>query len=146
MAKKVSRIVSLQIPAGQASPAPPVGTALGPTGVDIMAFTKAFNAETADKQGMIIPVVMTIYEDRSFTFITKEPPASILIKDKLGLDLGSGEPNTKKVGTLTQQQLREVAEAKMPDLNAASIEGAMNLIAGTARSMGIEVEPAEDEE
>lgn len=140
MAKKVSAIVKLQIPAGQASPAPPVGTALGPHGVNIMEFTKAFNAQTADKQGLTIPVEMTIYEDRSFTFITKEPPMSVLIKQELGLNSGSGEPNKNKVGKLTQDQLRSIAEAKMPDLNAASVESAMNLVAGTARSMGVEVE------
>jgi large subunit ribosomal protein L11 len=140
MAKKVTAIVKLQIPAGQATPAPPVGTALGPHGVNIMEFTKAFNAKTADKQGMIIPVVMTIYSDRSFDFITKVSPAAMLIKDALKLKKGSGEPNKKKVAKLTKEQVREIAELKMPDLNAASVEAAMSMIAGTARSMGVEVE------
>lgn len=140
MAKKVVALVKLQIPAGQASPAPPVGTALGPHGVNIMEFTKAFNARTADQQGMLIPVEMTIYADRSFTFITKVSPVSMLIKDALKLKSGSGEPNKTKVGKLTRDQLRQIAETKMPDLNAASIESAMNLVAGTARSMGVQVE------
>ena len=140
MAKKVSAIVKLQIPAGSATPAPPVGTALGPHGVNIMEFVKAFNAQTADKQGLIIPVVMTVYQDRSFTFITKTPPAAVLIKKELGLQSASGEPNKKKVGTITKAQLQKIAELKKPDLNAASLEAAMSMVAGTARSMGITVE------
>lgn len=140
MAKKVIAIVKLQIPAGKATPAPPVGTALGPHGVNIMQFTKEFNAKTADQAGMIIPVVMTVYADRSFTFITKTPPAAILIKKTIGLDKGSGEPNKKKVSKITQDQLRQIAETKMPDLNASDVESAMRMIAGTARSMGVEVE------
>lgn len=139
MAKKIEQVVKLQIPAGQASPAPPVGTALGPTGVDIMAFTKEFNARTQENMGMLIPVVITVYQDRSFTFITKTPPASILIKKALGLDLASGEPNTVKVGELTLDQVREIAETKMPDLNTDSIESAMEMVKGTARSMGVTV-------
>ena len=140
MAKKVQAIVKLQIPAGKATPAPPVGTALGPHGVNIVQFTKEFNAKTADKAGLIIPVVLTVYQDRSFTFITKTPPAAVLIKKSLKLDSASGEPNKKKVGKLTKAQLKEIAETKMPDLNAADIEAAMRLVAGTARSMGVEVE------
>lgn len=140
MAKKVMSLVKLQIPAGKATPAPPVGTALGPHGVNIMQFTKEFNARTADQDGMIIPVVITIYADRSFTFITKTPPAAVLIKKELGLDSASGEPNKKKVGKLTKAQLQKIAEIKEPDLNAASVEAAMRLIAGTARSMGVTVE------
>ena len=129
MAKKVQAIVKLQIPAGKATPAPPVGTALGPHGVNIMQFTKEFNAKTQDQMGMIIPVVMTVYQDRSFTFITKTPPAPVLIKKELGLNSASGEPNKTKV-----------AEIKMPDLNAANLESAMSMIKGTARSMGVTVE------
>lgn len=140
MAKKVIAIVKLQIPAGKATPAPPVGTALGPHGVNIMQFTKEFNAKTADQAGMIIPVVMTVYQDRSFTFITKTPPASILIKKAAGIETASGEPNKEKVGTITKDQVKEIAEIKMPDLNAADIEAAMRLVAGTARSMGVEIE------
>ena len=140
MDKKVSAIVKLQIPAGSATPAPPVGTALGPHGVNIMEFVKAFNAQTADKQGLIIPVVMTVYQDRSFTFITKTPPAAVLIKKELGLQSASGEPNKKKVGKITKAQLQKIAELKKPDLNAASLEAAMSMVAGTARSMGITVE------
>ena len=140
MAKKVSALVKLQIPAGSATPAPPVGTALGPHGVNIMEFVKAFNAQTADKQGLIIPVVMTVYQDRSFTFITKTPPAAVLIKKELGLQSASGEPNKKKVGKITKAQLQKIAELKKPDLNAASLEAAMSMVAGTARSMGITVE------
>ncbi len=140
MAKKVSAIVKLQIPAGQASPAPPVGTALGPHGVNIMEFVKAFNAKTADQNGMIIPVEMTIYQDRSFTFITKTPPAPVLIKKELGLDKASGEPNKTKVGKLTKEQVKKIAEIKKPDINAGSLETAMSMIEGTARSMGITVE------
>ncbi len=140
MAKKVIALVKLQIPAGKATPAPPVGTALGPHGVNIMQFTKEFNAKTADQAGMIIPVVLTVYQDRSFSFITKTPPASILIKDAVGLEKASGEPNTEKVGTISKAQVREIAEIKMPDLNASSVETAMKMVAGTARSMGVTVE------
>ena len=140
MAKKVIAIVKLQIPAGKATPAPPVGTALGPHGVNIMEFTKQFNAKTQDQAGMIIPVVMTVYQDRSFTFITKTPPAAVLIKKAAGIDKASGEPNKKKVAKITKDQCREIAETKMPDLNAANVESAMRMIAGTARSMGVEVE------
>ena len=140
MAKKVLALVKLQIPAGKATPAPPVGTALGPHGVNIVQFTKEFNAKTADQAGLIIPVVLTVYQDRSFTFITKTPPAAVLIKKALKLESASGEPNKKKVAKLTKAQLKEIAEIKMPDLNAASIESAMRLVAGTARSMGVEVE------
>lgn len=140
MAKKVSAIVKLQIPAGKATPAPPVGTALGPHGVNIMQFTKEFNAKTQDKVGLIIPVVLTVYQDRSFTFITKTPPAPVLIKKALNLKSGSGEPNKKKVAKLTKDQVKEIAEMKMPDLNAADVEAAMRMVAGTARSMGVEVE------
>ena len=140
MAKKVIALVKLQIPAGKATPAPPVGTALGPHGVNIMQFTKEFNAKTQDHAGMIIPVVLTVYQDRSFTFITKTPPAAVLIKKALNMAKASGEPNKKKVGKLTKAQVEEIAKTKMPDLNAASVEAAMEMIAGTARSMGIEVE------
>ncbi|WP_103981512.1 50S ribosomal protein L11 [Helcococcus massiliensis] len=140
MAKKVQSIVKLQIPAGKATPAPPVGTVLGPTGINIMEFTKAFNAQTADQNGMIIPVVLTIYADRTFSFITKTPPAPVLIKKALGLDKASGEPNKNKVGKLTKEQVKEIAEIKKPDLNAATLESAMSMVAGTARSMGITVE------
>ncbi len=139
MAKKVIGLVKLQIPAGKATPAPPVGTALGPHGVNIMQFTKEFNAKTADQAGMIIPVEMTIYQDRSFSFITKTPPAAILIKKAIGLNSGSGEPNKNKVGKITEAQVKEIAELKMPDLNAATVEAAMRMVAGTARSMGVEV-------
>lgn len=140
MAKKVLTLIKLQIPAGKATPAPPVGTALGPHGLNIMEFTKAFNARTQEQMGLIIPVVITVYADRSFTFITKTPPAPVLIKKALGLESASGEPNKKKVGQLTKAQVREIAETKMPDLNAASIEAAERMIAGTARSMGIAIE------
>lgn len=140
MAKKVIALVKLQIPAGKATPAPPVGTALGPHGVNIMQFTKEFNARTADQAGMIIPVVLTVYQDRSFTFITKTPPVPVLIKKAVGIESGSKEPNKIKVAKLSQAKLREIAEVKMPDLNAGSIETAMSMIAGTARSMGVEVE------
>ena len=140
MAKKVIALVKLQIPAGKATPAPPVGTALGPHGVNIMQFTKEFNAKTQDQAGMIIPVVLTVYQDRSFTFITKTPPAAVLIKKALNMAKASGEPNKKKVGKLTKAQVEDIAKTKMPDLNAASLEAAVELIAGTARSMGIEVE------
>lgn len=140
MAKKVQALIKLQIPAGKATPAPPVGTALGPHGVNIMQFAKEFNARTQDQMGMIIPVVLTVYQDRSFTFITKTPPAPILIKKELNVEKASGEPNKKKVGKLTKDQVKKIAEIKMPDLNASTIESAMSMVAGTARSMGIEVE------
>ena len=140
MAKKVQALVKLQIPAGKATPAPPVGTALGPQGVNIMQFTKEFNAKTADQAGLIIPVVLTVYQDRSFTFITKTPPVPVLIKKKLGIESGSKVPNKTKVGNLTKDQVREIAELKMPDLNAASIEAAISMVKGTARSMGVTVE------
>ena len=139
MAKKIIGQIKLQIPAGKATPAPPVGPALGQHGVNIMAFTKEFNAKTADQAGMIIPVVISVYQDRSFSFITKTPPAAILIKKAINLQSGSGEPNKKKVGKITQAQIKEIAEIKMNDLNAASVEAAMRMIAGTARSMGVEV-------
>ena len=139
MAKKVMALVKLQIPAGKATPAPPVGTALGPHGVNIMQFTKEFNAKTSDQAGMIIPVVLTVYQDRSFTFITKTPPVAILIKKAIGLESGSKEPNKVKIAKLSLAKVREIAEIKMPDLNAASVETAMNMVAGTARSMGITV-------
>jgi large subunit ribosomal protein L11 len=139
MAKKVMGLIKLQIPAGKATPAPPVGPALGQHGVNIMQFTKEFNARTADQAGMIIPVVISVYQDRSFSFITKTPPAAILIKKACGIKSGSGEPNKTKVAEITEDQLREIAELKMPDLNAASVESAMRMIAGTARSMGITV-------
>ena len=139
MAKKVSKIVKLQIPAGKASPAPPVGPALGQAGVNIMGFTKEFNARTQEQAGMIIPVVITVYEDRSFTFITKTPPAPVLLKKAAGLDKASGEPNKNKVGSVTSEQVREIAETKMADLNAADVEAAMRMVEGTARSMGITV-------
>ena len=140
MAKKVLSTIKLQVPAGQANPTPPVGPALGQHGVNIMEFCKAFNAQTQDKQGLIIPVVITVYADRSFSFITKTPPAAVLLKRAAGLEKGSGVPNTEKVGTVTTDQLREIAEVKMPDLNASSIETAISMIAGTARSMGLTVE------
>lgn len=139
MAKKIIGQIKLQIPAGKATPAPPVGPALGQHGVNIMAFTKEFNAKTADQAGMIIPVVISVYQDRSFSFITKTPPAAVLIKKAINLQSGSGEPNKKKVGQITQAQVREIAELKMKDLNAASVEAAMRMIAGTARSMGVVV-------
>ena len=140
MAKKVRAVVTLQILAGKANPAPPIGPALGQHGVNIMEFCKAFNAQTAQENGRIIPVEITVYEDRSFDFITKTPPAAVLIKEQISLEKGSGEPNRNKVGKLTQSQLREIAETKMPDLNANDVEAAMKIIAGTARSMGVEVE------
>jgi large subunit ribosomal protein L11 len=140
MAKKILTIIKLQIPGGQANPAPPVGPALGQHGVNIVEFTKAFNAQTAAENGRITPVEITVFEDRSFTFITKTPPAAVLIKEALGLDSGSAEPNRVKVGKLSTSQLRSIAELKMPDLNANDVEQAMKVIAGTARSMGVEVE------
>jgi len=139
VAKKVLTKIKLQIPAGQASPAPPVGPALGQHGVNIMEFCKAFNAQTQDKAGVTIPVVITVYEDRSFTFITKTPPAAVLIKQAIGLDKGSGEPNRNKVGKISQAQVREIAEQKLQDLNAHDVDQAAKIIAGTARSMGVEV-------
>jgi large subunit ribosomal protein L11 len=139
MAKKVSGYIKLQIPAGQANPAPPVGPALGQQGVNIMEFCKAFNAATQDKAGIITPVVITVYADRSFTFITKTPPAAVLLKKKAGVLKGSSEPNLEKVGKVTESDLREIAEIKMKDLNANSLEMAMEMIRGTARSMGLEV-------
>ena len=139
MAKKVSGFIKLQIPAGQANPAPPVGPALGQHGVNIMEFCKAFNSSTQDQAGMIIPVVITVYVDPSFSFITKTPPAAVLLKKKAGGPKGSGEPNREKVGKVTENDLRDIAEIKMEDLNANSIEMAMEMIRGTARSMGLEV-------
>ncbi len=138
MAKKILTLIKLQIPGGQANPAPPVGPALGQHGVNIMEFCKAFNAQTAQENGRITPVEITVFEDRSFTFITKTPPAAVLIKEVLNLQSGSGEPNRNKVGRLTQAQVRSIAETKMPDLNARDIEQAMKIIEGTARSMGVE--------
>ena len=140
VAKKVINVVKLQIPAGAATPAPPVGPALGQAGINIVGFTKDFNARTADQKGMIIPVVITVYEDRSFEFITKTPPAAVLLKKAAKEDKGSGEPNTKKVAKVTKDQVKEIAETKMKDLNAADIEAAMRMIEGTARSMGFTVE------
>ena len=140
MAKKVEGYIKLQIPAGKATPAPPVGPALGQHGVNIVQFTKEFNAKTAGQEGMIIPVVITVYADRSFSFITKTPPAAVLLKKACKIESGSGEPNRKKVATISKADLQKIAETKMPDLNAASIETAMSMIAGTARSMGITVE------
>jgi large subunit ribosomal protein L11 len=139
MAKKVLTQIKLQAPAGQASPAPPVGPALGQHGVNIMEFVKAFNAQTQSEAGTVIPVVITVYEDRSFTFITKSPPAAVLIKQALSLEKGSSEPYREKVGSITQTQLRQIAERKMKDLNANDVEAAAKIIAGTARSMGVEV-------
>ena len=140
MAKKVTGLIKLQIPAGKATPAPPVGPALGQHGVNIMQFTKEFNAKTADQPGMIIPVVITVYADRSFSFITKTPPAAILLKKACNIQSGSGEPNKTKVSKISKAEVQKIAELKMPDLNAANIESAMSMIAGTARSMGIVVE------
>ncbi|ADV04740.1 50S ribosomal protein L11 [Staphylococcus pseudintermedius] len=140
MAKKVEKVVKLQIPAGKANPAPPVGPALGQAGVNIMAFTKEFNARTQEQVGLIIPVEIYVYEDRSFTFITKTPPAAVLLKKAAGIEKGSGEPNKNKVATVTKDQVREIANTKMPDLNAADEEAAMRIVEGTARSMGIVVE------
>ena len=139
MAKKVSGYIKLQIPAGKATPAPPVGPALGQHGVNIMQFTKEFNARTADQDGMIIPVVITVYSDRSFSFITKTPPAAVLVKKACGLKSGSGVPNKTKVAKITKAQVEEIAKIKMPDLNAATLETAMSMIEGTCRSMGVTV-------
>lgn len=140
MAKKVTGIIKLQIPAGKATPAPPVGPALGQHGVNIMGFCKEFNEKTAKQAGLIIPVVITVYQDRSFTFITKTPPAAVLLKKAAGIEKASGKPNMEKVAKVTKQQVQEIAELKMPDLNAASLEAAISMIEGTARSMGIVVE------
>lgn len=139
MAKKIDTTIKLQIPAGQANPSPPVGPALGQRGVNIMEFCKAFNARTQDQQGLLIPVVITVYADRSFSFITKTPPASTLLKKAAGLEKASSEPAREMKGSVTQKQIEEIATTKMPDLNAKDLEGAMRIIAGTARSMGIEV-------
>ena len=137
--KEISNLIKLQIEAGKASPAPPVGPALGSSGVNIMQFVKEFNDRTADKHGLIIPVVITVYKDKSFTFITKEPPMAVLIKKAIKIQKGSGKPNRDKVGTITKAQIEEIAKQKMPDLNAASLEAAMSMVAGTARSMGVVV-------
>jgi large subunit ribosomal protein L11 len=140
MAKPITAVVKLQVPAGQATPAPPVGTALGPHGVNIMEFVKQFNARTQAAAGMVTPVVVTIYKDRTFTFITKTPPAAVLLKKEAGIEKGSPTSNRQKVGKVTRAQLQRIAELKMPDLNATDLDGAIKMIAGTARSMGIEVE------
>ena len=139
MAKRIMKIVKLQVVAGKATPAPPIGPALGQAGVNIMMFCKEFNARTADQAGTIIPVLITVYEDRSFTFELKTPPASVLLKKAIGIESGSGEPNKKKVGTISRTKVREIAELKMVDLNAADVEAAMRMVEGTARSMGIVV-------
>lgn len=139
MAKKITKMVKLQVPAGKATPAPPVGPALGQAGVNIMSFVKDFNDRTVKQAGLIIPVEITVYEDRSFTFICKTPPAAVLLKKAAGLEKASGEPNKNKVGKVTRAQVKEIAETKMPDLNANTVEAAMRLVEGTARSMGIEV-------
>lgn len=140
MAKKVIKLVKLQIPAGKANPAPPVGPALGQAGVNIMGFCKEFNARTSDQPGMIIPVEITVFEDRSFTFITKTPPAAVLLKKETGIKSGSGTPNTQKVATIKRDKVRAIAELKMPDLNASDVDSAMRMVEGTAHSMGIVVE------
>ena len=140
MAKKVLTVIKLQIPGGAANPAPPVGPALGQHGVNIMEFCKAFNAQTAGANGRITPVEITVFEDRSFTFVTKTPPAAVLIKEALNLEKGSPEPNRNKIGRLTEDQVRQIAETKLEDLNARDVDHAMNIVAGTARSMGVEVE------
>ena len=139
MARKIVKVVKLQVPAGKATPAPPVGPALGQAGVNIMAFVKDFNERTAKQVGLIIPVEITVFEDRSFTFITKTPPAAILLKKAAGIETASGEPNKKKVAKVSRDKIREIAESKMPDLNAANVEAAMRMVEGTARSMGIDV-------
>ena len=139
MAKKVTGFVKLQIPAGRANPAPPVGTALGPQGINIMAFCKEFNSKTQSQDGLILPVEITIFSDKSFTFILKTPPAAVLIKKELGIEKGSGQPNRVKVGSITKAQIRKIAEVKMPDLNCDTIESAMAMVAGAARSMGVDV-------
>lgn len=140
MAKKVFKLIKLQIPAGKANPAPPVGTALGPAGINIMQFCKEFNARTQDQAGLVIPVEITVFEDRSFTFVTKTPPAAVLLKKACGIEKGSGEPHKNKVATIKRDKIREIAETKMQDLNAASVEAAMRMVEGTARSLGIAVE------
>ena len=140
MAKKITAVVKLQLPAGKATPGPPVGSTLGPHGINIPGFTKEFNAKTANQEGLIIPVVMTIYQDRSFTFVLKTPPAPVLIKKALGLETASATPNKVKVGKLTKAQVEEIAKTKMPDLNCTSLEAAISMIKGTARSMGVTVE------
>ena len=137
--KKVKAVVKLQLEAGKATPGPPVGSTLGPHGINIAGFTKEFNEKTASQTGMIIPVVITIYEDRSFSFIMKTPPVAVLIKKAIGVETGSGKPNKQKVGKISMEQVRKIAEQKMPDLNTASVESAMRMVAGTARSMGVEV-------
>jgi large subunit ribosomal protein L11 len=137
--KKVAQVLKLQIPAGQATPAPPVGPALGQAGINIMEFCKQYNAATQQQMGTIVPVELTVYEDRSFTFITKTPPAAVLLRQRAGVEKGSGEPNREKVGSVTRDQVREIAEIKMPDLNANDVEAAMKIVEGTARSMGISV-------
>ena len=139
MAKKVNSIVKIQIPAGKATPAPPIGSVLGPKGINIAGFVKEFNDRTASQAGFIIPCVITIYEDRTFTFVLKTPPAAVLIRKEAGIEKGSGKPNKDKVAKLTKSQIRKIAEMKMPDLNASSIEAAMSMVAGTARSMGVQV-------
>ena len=139
MAKKLTAVVKLQLPAGKATPGPPVGSSLGPHGINIPGFTKEFNEKTKDQAGLIIPVVITVYQDRSFTFITKTPPAAVLIKKACKIESGSGKPNKEKVAKITKEQIKEIATLKMPDLNAASLESAMSMIAGTARSMGVVV-------
>ena len=139
MAKKVNSIVKIQIPAGKATPAPPIGSVLGPKGINIAGFVKEFNDKTASQAGMIIPCVITIYEDRTFSFVLKTPPVAVLITKEAGIEKGSGKPNKDKVAKLTKSQVRKIAEIKMPDLNASSIESAMSMVAGTARSMGVEV-------
>ena len=140
MAKKITAVVKLQLPAGKATPGPPVGSSLGPHGINIPAFTKEFNERTKNDMGMIIPVVITVYADHSFTFVTKTPPAAVLIKKACGIESGSGVPNKTKVAKITSEQVRKIAEQKMPDLNASDVEAAMRMIAGTARSMGVTVE------
>jgi large subunit ribosomal protein L11 len=139
MAKKVSSIVKIQIPAGKATPAPPIGSVLGPKGINIAGFVKEFNDKTASQAGMIIPCIITIYEDRSFTFVLKTPPAAVLIRKEAGIEKGSGKPNKDKVAKLTKSQIRKIAEIKLPDLTASNIESAMSMVAGTARSMGVQV-------
>ncbi|MGF1457936.1 MAG: 50S ribosomal protein L11 [Leptolyngbyaceae cyanobacterium] len=139
MAKKVVALIKLAIPAGKATPAPPIGPALGQHGVNIMAFCKEYNARTADKAGLVVPVEISVFEDRSFTFILKTPPASVLIKKAIGIEKGSGQPNREKVGSITRAQLKEIAETKMPDLNANDVEAAMRIVEGTARNMGVTV-------
>lgn len=139
MAKKVVALIKLAIPAGKANPAPPIGPALGQHGVNIMAFCKEYNAKTSDKVGLVVPVEISVFEDRSFTFILKTPPASVLIKKAIGIEKGSGQPNKEKVGSITRAQLKEIAETKMPDLNANDVEAAMRIVEGTARNMGVTV-------